>query len=450
MALLVCSAALLVGAWPDPPWAPPGVMAATGLIIFVMGLFATQAIAEYVAALTFFALALLLGIAAPATLFAGFESSALWLVFGGLVLGGATGRTGLGRYLAARMVERLSGSYLRTVAALVLACLVLAFLVPSAMGRLVMLVPITIGIAERFGFGHEHPGRIGMVCTVVFATYLVPIGVLPSNLVNAVLMGAASASHGIDFTFGRFLLLHFPVLGVLKGLLLIVLVRWLYPVTTRMDALRSEEPAPLTTEGKRLLFILLGALALWMTDTWHGIAPGWVALFAAVACLLPRIGVLDDGAFREEVSLPTLLYVAGVLAVGQLISSAGVEELLARLVIPLLPLDAATPGLSVMSFSLLAVLVSLFATMPGTVAMMTPLAGAAASLSGVSVETFVMAIVPGISTPFLAYQAAPMVVGLHLARVSMGQAARVLAPLAALSLLLLPINVWWWRLIGFL
>ena len=36
------------------------------------------------------------------------------------------------------------------------------------------------------------------------------------------------------------------------------------------------ERAPLTRDGRRLLILLCGCLALWITDRWHGIAPGWI------------------------------------------------------------------------------------------------------------------------------------------------------------------------------
>ncbi len=41
--------------------------------------------------------------------------------------------------------------------------------------------------------------------------------------------------------------------------------------------------------GKRLLVILGFALLLWVTDNVHGISPAWVALGAAIVCLLPIV-----------------------------------------------------------------------------------------------------------------------------------------------------------------
>jgi hypothetical protein len=41
--------------------------------------------------------------------------------------------------------------------------------------------------------------------------------------------GAAEGSYGIHLNYVPYLLLHTPVLGILKGLILIGLICWLFP-----------------------------------------------------------------------------------------------------------------------------------------------------------------------------------------------------------------------------
>jgi di/tricarboxylate transporter len=60
--------------------------------------------------LLFFLLATLLSIAPPSVVFSGFQSSAFWLVFGGLVIGVALDSTGLGARIATRVAGQLDGT----------------------------------------------------------------------------------------------------------------------------------------------------------------------------------------------------------------------------------------------------------------------------------------------------------------------------------------------------
>ena len=54
-------------------------------MLLVMGLWAIGSLPEYLVALLFFVLAILLKIASPAVIFSGFASGTLWLVLGGLI-----------------------------------------------------------------------------------------------------------------------------------------------------------------------------------------------------------------------------------------------------------------------------------------------------------------------------------------------------------------------------
>ena len=85
------------------------VVAAGGLLVLCMGLWATGLVAEIVTALMFFALAMLLKLAPAQTVFSGFASAAFWLVTSGMVVGLAMTRTGLGERLARLLTDSPAG-----------------------------------------------------------------------------------------------------------------------------------------------------------------------------------------------------------------------------------------------------------------------------------------------------------------------------------------------------
>lgn len=63
----------------------------------------------------------------------------------------------------------------------------------------------------------------------VSALFSFPATILPANVPNLVMSGAAEGSYGIHLNYLPYLLLHTPVLGWLKGGLLIALICWLFP-----------------------------------------------------------------------------------------------------------------------------------------------------------------------------------------------------------------------------
>ena len=101
-ALAVLAIAVILLVAPAPEGWEPKVLRGAALILFAMGFFATGVIPEFVTGLAFFAVASLIAVAPADVIFAGWSSTALWLTFGGLIVGIAVTRTGLGGRLAAK------------------------------------------------------------------------------------------------------------------------------------------------------------------------------------------------------------------------------------------------------------------------------------------------------------------------------------------------------------
>ncbi|NCF81696.1 MAG: SLC13 family permease [Proteobacteria bacterium] len=424
---------------------------AAGLTVLTIGMWATSALPEHMVAVIFFVLAIVLSVAPQEVVLSGFLSSALWLVFGGLVLGVAVQRTGLGRWLASGVVESIGTSYASVIAAVVSGNVLLGFLVPSAMGRAVILMPIVVALAEHLGFSPGDRGRTGMVVATAVCGYVIPATILPANLPNAVLLGAADTLYGIHITYGQYLLLNFPVNGFLKAVLLWMLVCRLFPASLSPHQGSGAQRAPLSRDGRRLLLLLCACLALWITDRWHGIAPGWISTGAALICMLPRVNLVPPESFQREVSLATLIYVAGILGVGAVVAYSGLGNVFAEFVLAYAELDPASPGRAYATLTFLSASTGLFATMPGIVAIMSPLAGELANATQFSLFTVLMTIVNGYTLVAFPYQVGPIVFALMLGGARFRDAVRLMLPLLVISaVVLIPLTYYWWRFLGYL
>jgi di/tricarboxylate transporter len=224
---------------------------------------ATGFVPEIVATLGFFAIATLTGVAQPAMVFSGFASSAFWLVLSGMIVGTAVVRTGLGARLARQIARVCSDSYAHLVAAMVALAFCLAFVMPSNMGRVALLVPMVLALADELGLEPGRLGRIGLVLAVGFGTFPLSSAILPANVPNMVMAGSAETLYGVRIGYLPYLLLHAPVLGLAKGVLLVVLIVRLFPDRLSAASMPAGVRAPWSGEERRLSAILIGTLLLW-------------------------------------------------------------------------------------------------------------------------------------------------------------------------------------------
>lgn len=422
---------------------------ATGaLLVLCMGLWATALVPEIVTALVFFALAMLLRLGAADTVFSGFSASAFWLVLGGMIVGQAMTRTGLGSRLARQLAGRLGGSYPRFIGGLVGFSLALAFVMPSNLGRIALMIPVTLALCDAFGLAPGRPGRVGAVLAVGVATPILSAAILPANVPNLVMAGAAESLLGLHLAYLPYLWLHGPVLALVKGLVLTGLIVRIFPDRLERGEAGVEALPPPSPAERRLMVILGLTLALWVTDGVHGIAPAWVGLAAGVVCLLPRIGVVGADAFAQ-ISLRTCFYIAALLGLVALVTATGLGGRLGHALLALAPLEPGANGLNYLVLTGIAVVLALFVTANGAPALYTALAGEMARASGLDPMSVVMLQVAGYATLFFPYQAPPIVLARELGGVSLRDATRLTLAFGIASLVVaVPLNYLWWRALG--
>jgi di/tricarboxylate transporter len=420
------------------------------LIAVTIGLWATGRLPEYLTALLFFAVATILGVAPVSVIFSGFASAAFWLVLSGYVIGIAITRTGLASRVARLLAARIATSYPRMVIGVVGLSYALAFVMPSNMGRIALLMPIILALADRVGLGAGRSGRIGLALAVGFGTYQLSGSILPANVPNLLMAGAIETSYGLHLSYLPYLALHAPVLGILKGAVVIACILWLF--RDRMETPGETEPAgPLTGPERRLAFLLAATLGLWITDSLHGIQPAWVGLATACLCLMPRIGFVSGEDFANEINHRTSFYIAGVLGLAALAAHSGLGNTIGNAMLRIAPLDPSAPFTSFSTIVGISALLNFLVTANGVPALFTPLAQSFAMASGLPLLTVLMIQVIGFATPILPYQAAPIVLAMGIAGIPLAAAVRLsLAVAAATFAILMPIDYGWFAILGWL
>ncbi len=421
----------------------------TLVIAITILLWASARLPEYLTALLFFAAATLLNIAPTSTIFSGFASSAFWLVLSGFVLGAAIRKVGLAQRWANYLVVPLSQSWPRMVVGTLVLTYLLALVMPSNMGRIALLMPVVLALGERAGIKAGSRGSIGLALAVGFGTFQLSASILPANVPNLVLSGAAENAYQIHLQWLPWWLLHMPVVGIGKGMVLAAAILFLFRAQPQ-PVRHRDQLEPLSRNEWRLMGLLAITLLLWMTDSLHGLPAAWVGLAAACICLLPRIGFLSGDDFASGVNFRTCIYIAGILGVATVVVDSGLGRLIANLLLSVLPLQ---DHASFSNFAVLNALVSLLnfvLTANGVPAMVTPIAQELANASGYSLMSVVMMQVFAYATPLLPYQASPVVVAMGLGNVPAKAGLQLCMLVFIFSvLLLLPLDYLWFRLLGY-
>lgn len=429
----------------------PELGKAAGLALITISLFATAIVPEYLGALIFFLLGMVFTVAPAAVVFSGFNSTAVWLIFGGLVLGVAINATGLGQRIAKTLAAHLAGSYPRLIAGMVFVGLLIAFLMPSSMGRVVLLIPISLALADHFGFSADSNGRTGLIFAGALGTFIPAFAILPANVPNMVLAGLAESQLHTQLFYGQYFILHFPILGLIKALLLVALICRLFPDTPRILEHDDSPHTPVSSKEKQLTWVLVALLFFWSTDFWHHISPAWVAMAGSIVLMLPRVNIVTAEHFNSKINFSSVFFVAAFIGMGAVINDSGLGSLVGQKMLSVVNLNQDTPFINYLSVAAISMFSGLATTLPGIPAVMTPLAEEISVSTGFSLNAVLMLQVLGFSTVLMPYQAPPLMIALSLSTQPLRRMMKMLGALVLVTgLILWPLNYLWWQLLGWL
>ncbi|SBS34728.1 Inner membrane protein YbhI [Marinomonas aquimarina] len=432
----------------------PSLQAAMlGVLVFCAALWATSYVPEFWPAVAMFALITVTQIAPGSVVLSGFTSSTFWLLFSGMVFGAAIQYTGLNHKAAGLLVQVLGNSYRSVVIRTTLFGVLLAFLIPSGIGRAVLLIPIVAAITEQLGYEEGSTGRYGILLAAAFGTFLPTFAILPANAPNMLLSGINEALYDDALSYWDYLVLHFPVLGIVKAILVMVVILWLFPAPDPIHQAKTvaSDETKLSRKEKHLLLILVLCFIAWLSDSLHHISPGWIGLVACAACLWPAGGLTSQQCLSKDLNYGPLFFAAGIIGLGATIAYTGLGESIVNGLTQVAPFREGANSLNLALMTGISMLVGMIANLAGIPAIITPLAGDLADITGLSSYAIVMSQVMAFSTVLLPYQAPPLITAMALGKLPLALVSKVcLVTFAITIVLLLPLNFVWWHFMGML
>ncbi|MBT4906135.1 MAG: hypothetical protein HOK98_10340 [Rhodospirillaceae bacterium] len=439
-------AAILLAA---PLWTEtPGVLPAAGVVLFAISFWATGAIPPHITALLLFLFTVVFSIAPPEVAFSGFHASATWLVFGGFVISIAVHKSGLAARMVQALMIHLPARYLTMAGGLAIAGMALSFIMPSASGRAVMMAPLAVALATELGFAENTRARHGLVLAAGWGTTIPAFGILPSNVVNMAFVGASEGIFNISFTYFGYTFLNFPIVGFLGALIVIVLITILFGAKPQPQGKTSMQTGWSSAE-RRLMGIMLVALALWMTDSLHGISPAWIALAAALVCVTPGIGMLPASVITNEVNYGAWLFVAGVIGVGAIANHSGLGGAMGELLLANIPLTKDGGIVTFYEIFAISAAVGVVTTFPAAPPIVTSFSDAIAQATGWPLESVLLVQVPSWMIYPFPHEAPPVAMAMAVGGVPMREAFRLTSVYFVIGILIiLPLQYLWGSMLG--
>ncbi len=268
------------------------------------------------------------------TAFGGFANSTAWFVFAAGVFGLMTTRSRLAHRLAARLMNRLGDSYSRLILSFVLTSLLLNFLVPSGIARVIILGGMGLGVVKSKGWGPQSlPARGLFVALTASAALFDKLMITGGSTIVA--QGIIENIAHIHVYWSQWFFAQFPVL-ILSIPLCCLSVLWLFPAPP-VPPDQFEPPVEISVEiekswssaEKKCAILLAVTLLLWVTDFLHHIPPAMVALGIALLATLPRIGILELKELRQIDFFP-FIFTASALSLGDGLMKTGALEIVTR------------------------------------------------------------------------------------------------------------------------
>ncbi|CAM3455147.1 SLC13 family permease [Arcobacter aquimarinus] len=413
----------------------------TTTIIF----WATSIIPNYQTSLIFLFTCLIFSLSSKDIIFSGFSSSAFWLVFAGMLIASAIKNVNLSERFSTLFSSIKNPNYLNILIFINIFSLLFSFVMPSSLGRTVLLIPIAMIVAKNFGFKEKDKGYTGIMLAFIFSTVIPAFTILPANVPNMILSGLTYEIYGFELLYSHYLVANFFVLGFIKNLILVALLYFMYNDTPKYTFYKSEKNI-LSKDEKTVIYTTFTMILFWATDFIHGISASVIAIVGVLFLANPTINIIKTKDVNS-INFASLLLVAAIISFGNIVATNDyIKEVLTSIINLYKPTEYKVLNQilisSFMSFT------GIFITQPSIPAIFTPMAEHISSISSFSLNEVIMMEVSAFSTLFLPYQSPPIIIGLALANIKQTQAIKFLLILAVITIIFLfPLQYYWMQFV---
>ncbi len=249
------------------------------------------------------------------------------LFFGGFLMAEAMRRAGLDRLVAVTIVDLAGSGPVRLYSALVCLAAFLSMWMSNT-AAVAVLIPVALAVTDPL----DSPAyRRVVVLGIAYAATIGGIGSAIGTPANLLAISFTEKFTGREISFAEWFRFGLPMvvvfLPIMATYLWVVggaeppLERFRHTAAIAREERRSA--GPLTRAQVDVMAVFGGVMVLWLTQSWHGLNTGIVALGGAV--VLFTIGRIETEDL-SRVSWPTLLTFGGGLTLGTFMVTTGTSD----------------------------------------------------------------------------------------------------------------------------
>jgi anion transporter len=273
-------------------------------------------------------------VAEPTLVFSTWTTSMMYLIIGAYLIATAVKESGLGERIAYMFIVRFVTGWKSIIIAIFVLTFILALLIPHPWPRAFLIMGVMAVVIKSADIPKEDGVKIG------FAVFTASIPVSMIFLTGDASINPLAAAYSVEpIGWLRWLLIMGPpmvVASLITLVMLLVMFRPTKEVSVNKDDIKEKlvSLGVMTGKEKRALAWVILAIALWMTDTWHGVDIGWVTLFIAMGMAMPVIGGVLTPASWSGVPVQTLIFLTAAVAIGRVGGGTGMNAWLAETILP--------------------------------------------------------------------------------------------------------------------
>ena len=319
-----------------------------------------------------------------------FGSNIIMLFMGGFLLSRALSKHSIDKAIAAKILQPFTKSPLLLIYG-VLGISAFFSMWMSNTATAAMMLAIIAPIIKSFPSDDKF--HRGVILAVPFGANIGGIGTPIGTPPNAVAFELINNSENMSISFLQWMMIGLPLaLFLLAGIGPLLL--WTHKPKGELKIKKLEGPKAISWYGYLTIGILLGAVVLWLTGSWHGIGAGTVALLAAAA--LTALHVLDKYDV-DSIDWNILILMWGGLAMGVGMKVSGLTSLLSDIDLASLPGGG---GLTVLAIAVvvLSIGLSTFMSNTATANLLVPLVMALAV--GAAINNVYLAVICALGCSF--------------------------------------------------
>ncbi len=199
----------------------------------------------------------------------------------------------------------------------------------SDMGVVLMMLPIALMLLQATGCrpGESNYGRAVMI-GLPLAAYIGGMGTPAGASTNVLALTVLENTAGIKITFSQWAMLGLPIVAILTPIVFFIVWYAYKPEITILNGMedakeRLENLGKMSKQEKKFIIIMILLVAVWLTESFHGINIAITTTFGALAFFLPGVDVLKWENTKDCIRWDIVILVSCCSAMATVIWNSG-------------------------------------------------------------------------------------------------------------------------------